>query len=40
MFYDLYRKCKGEKIVAVVNQWHVTGIESRWRQATKTNLPE
>lgn len=26
IFRDLYKKCEGESIVAVVNQWHVQGI--------------
>jgi len=32
----LYRDCPGKKIVAVVNQWHMPGIESHWRHTTKT----
>jgi len=30
---DLFKqidKCKGEKIVVVVNQWHMEGIEHEW----------
>ena len=39
LFHKIY-KAPGDKIVAVVNQWHVTGIEERWRRATKTeNTP-
>lgn len=38
MFLDIY-KLKGKKIVALVNQWHVQGIEERWRSATGTELP-
>ena len=26
IFRDLYKNCEGEKIVAVVNQWHMQGI--------------
>lgn len=37
MFLDIYR-LKGTKQVAVVNQWHVEGIEQRWRSATGTEL--
>lgn len=36
IFRDLFKKCEGEKIVAVVNQWHVEGIETHWRRATGT----
>lgn len=36
IFRDLYKKCEGDKIVAVVNQWHVQGIETHWRNATGT----
>ena len=36
IFRDLYKKCEGDKIVAVVNQWHVHGIETHWRNATGT----
>jgi hypothetical protein len=39
LFYKIYQS-PGDTIVAVVNQWHVTGIEERWRRATKTiNAP-
>ena len=40
LFERIY-EAPGDKIVAVVNQWHVTGIEERWRRATKTeNTPK
>lgn len=26
MFKEIYKGCEGDKIVAVVNQWHVQGI--------------
>lgn len=35
MFLDINR-LKGNKLVAVVNQWHVEGIQQRWRSATGT----
>lgn len=35
LFHKIY-EASGDKIVAVVNQWHVTGIEERWRRATNT----
>lgn len=35
LFHKIYQ-ASGDKIVAVVNQWHVTGIEERWRRATGT----
>jgi len=37
IFRDLY-KCEGEKIVAVVNQWHMQGVETHWRRATGTEI--
>lgn len=40
IFRDLYKRCEGEKIVAVVNQWHVQGIETHWRRATGTEEKE
>lgn len=36
IFRDLYQRCEGEKIVAVVNQWHMQGIETHWRRTTGT----
>ena len=36
IFRELYKKCEGDKIVAVVNQWHMQGIETHWRRATGT----
>ncbi len=35
LFYSLYR-IQAKKIVAVVNQWHVPGIEAHWRHSTNT----
>lgn len=35
LFEKIYQS-KSNKIVAVVNQWHVTGIEERWRRITNT----
>lgn len=26
IFRDLYKNCEGDKIVAVVNQWHCHGV--------------
>ena len=37
IFYTLYRN-SGKKIVAVVNQWHVPGVETHWRHATGTEV--
>jgi pheromone shutdown protein TraB len=37
IFYSLYRN-SGKKIVAVVNQWHVPGVEAHWRHATGTEV--
>jgi len=39
IFRELYR-CEGETIVAVVNQWHMQGIETHWRRATGTEEPQ
>ncbi|KAL4471692.1 hypothetical protein ABPG74_008585 [Tetrahymena malaccensis] len=39
LFYALYRDTPGKKIVAVVNQWHVPGIENHWKSATNTHEP-
>ena len=36
LFYQIYRNCPGKKIVAVVNQWHMAGIENHWRHSTNT----
>ena len=35
MFLDIYR-LRGKRLVAVVNQWHVQGIEDHWKSATGT----
>lgn len=35
LFEKIYHS-KANKVVAVVNQWHVTGIEERWRRITNT----
>ena len=37
LFYNLYR-LEAKKIVAVVNQWHVPGIEAHWRHSTNTEV--
>jgi hypothetical protein len=29
---------KAKNIVAVVNQWHLEGVETHWRRYTKTEL--
>jgi len=36
LFFDLYNKCEGENIVAVVNHMHLPQLESMWRGATGT----
>lgn len=36
LFYAIYKNCPGKKIVAVVNQWHMPGIEEHWRHTTGT----
>jgi pheromone shutdown protein TraB len=38
LFYNVYRDCPGQKVVAVVNQWHTPGIEAHWRHTTGTEL--
>lgn len=40
IFRDVYEKCEGEKIVAVVNQWHTHGVETHWRRTTGTTIDE
>lgn len=37
IFREIY-KSEGDKIVAVVNQWHMQGIETHWRRATGTEV--
>ena len=37
LFHDIYR-APGQKIVAVVNQWHTQGIEAHWRHSTGTEI--
>ena len=39
IFRDLY-SLKAKNIVAVVNQWHMQGVETHWRRTTGTELPE
>jgi hypothetical protein len=29
-----------KNIVAVVNQWHMEGVETHWRRLTNTELPQ
>jgi len=36
IFLRLFRNKDAKKMVAVVNQWHVPGIEARWRVVTET----
>lgn len=38
IFRELY-SIKAKHIVAVVNQWHMEGIETHWRRLTNTELP-
>mmetsp|Transcript_22714 Transcript_22714/g.19736 ORF Transcript_22714/g.19736 Transcript_22714/m.19736 type:complete len:185 (+) Transcript_22714:606-1160(+) len=40
IFYDLYRNCPGQNIVAVVNQLHTLGVEAHWRHTTGTEVPQ
>jgi hypothetical protein len=44
IFRDLYNKCRsekgGDKVVAVINQWHMEGVETHWRRATNTEEKE
>ena len=36
IFKTLYSRVPGKNIVAVVNQWHMAGIEERWKSVTGT----
>lgn len=36
MFKTLYSKLEGKTIVAVINQWHMSGIEEIWKSVTGT----
>lgn len=36
IFSDIYNMKGHKNIVAVVNQWHMEGIETHWRRQTKT----
>lgn len=38
LFYRVHKRLPGKKIVAVVNQWHVPGIEAHWRHTTGTEV--
>lgn len=41
IFKDLYYNLKDHKnIVAIVNQWHMEGIETHWRNHTGTVIPK
>jgi len=40
IFKKLYQKMEGKTLVAVVNHWHVPGIEAHWRNATGTEIQE
>ncbi len=37
IFRDLY-SLKAKNVVAVVNQWHLEGVETHWRRATGTEV--
>lgn len=39
IFNDLYN-LKAKNIVAVVNQWHMEGVETHWRRTTGTEVVE
>lgn len=39
MFKTLYKKMEGKNVVAVVNQWHMSGIEALWKSVTRTEEP-
>jgi hypothetical protein len=39
IFRDLYT-LKSKNIVAVVNQWHMEGVETHWRRATGTQVAQ
>lgn len=36
IFKELYKNIKGKRTVAVVNQWHMEGIEAHWQVTTGT----
>lgn len=38
LFTLLYKSVPGKNIVAVVNQWHMEGIENHWRHTTNTQI--
>jgi len=38
LFKKLYSDMPGKTIVAVVNQWHMPGIEAHWRHTTGTEI--
>lgn len=40
IFRDLYALKSHKNIVAVVNQWHMEGVETHWRRLTNTELPQ
>lgn len=38
LFHSIYQDMPGKTLVAVVNQWHVPGIEYHWRHTTGTEI--
>eukprot|EP01016_Furgasonia_blochmanni_P050714 TRINITY_DN787_c0_g1_i2.p1 TRINITY_DN787_c0_g1~~TRINITY_DN787_c0_g1_i2.p1 ORF type:complete len:497 (-),score=170.05 TRINITY_DN787_c0_g1_i2:700-2190(-) len=40
LFYAIYRDMPGKNLVAVINQWHVAGVEAHWRHTTETEIKE
>jgi len=40
IFRTLYKETDGKTLVAVVNQWHMPGIEAHWRHTTGTEIQE
>ena len=40
LFYKIYREMPGKVLLAVVNHWHVPGIEYHWRHTTGTEAKQ
>lgn len=40
LFKKMYNDMPGKTMVAVVNQWHLPGIEAHWRHTTGTEIEE
>jgi len=40
LFKQIYSEMEGKTLVAVVNQWHMPGIEAMWRHSTNTEIPQ